>query len=105
MREPRETRPLTAGPCGRGGRQLRHLGLDAHANNIAAATYGVIEAGKVRLPLSLILSPALLTPSPWHSSLTTRTAPPPARTQIRTPDMGGKNSTTDFTQAVMKALK
>ncbi|TNY19123.1 mitochondrial NAD+-specific isocitrate dehydrogenase subunit 1 [Rhodotorula diobovata] len=49
---------------------LRHLGLDAHANNIAAATYGVIEAGK-----------------------------------IRTPDMGGKNSTTDFTQAVMKALK
>merc|ERR1711939_38443 len=49
---------------------LRHLDLDFHANAIAKATYGVIEAGK-----------------------------------IRTPDMGGKNSTTDFTQAVMKALK
>jgi len=39
-------------------------------------------------------------------------APPPRAdpshlllVQIRTPDMGGKNSTTDFTQAVMKALK
>jgi isocitrate dehydrogenase (NAD+) len=48
---------------------LRHLGLDSHANNIAAATFDVINAGK-----------------------------------IRTADMGGTASTSDFTAAIIKNL-
>ena len=48
---------------------LRHLGLDHHANQIAAAVYKVISEGK-----------------------------------IRTPDMGGRSHTSDFTFAVIKAL-
>ncbi|KAL8281536.1 hypothetical protein RQP46_006220 [Phenoliferia psychrophenolica] len=48
---------------------LRHLGLDHHANQIAAAVYKVIADGK-----------------------------------IRTPDMGGKSHTSDFTFAVIKNL-
>jgi isocitrate dehydrogenase (NAD+) len=48
---------------------LRHLGLDAHANNIASATFDVINAAKVR-----------------------------------TADMGGSATTSDFTAAVIKNL-
>ncbi|KAI0308854.1 hypothetical protein OF83DRAFT_1272074 [Amylostereum chailletii] len=48
---------------------LRHLGLDQLANNIASATFDVINAGKVR-----------------------------------TPDMGGADTTNDFTAAVIKNL-
>lgn len=48
---------------------LRHLGLDHHANQIAAATYKVLNDGK-----------------------------------IRTPDLGGKSHTSDFTFSVIKNL-
>jgi len=48
---------------------LRHLGLDHHANTIAAGVYEVVKNSKVR-----------------------------------TPDMGGKNHTTDFTKAVIDQL-
>ena len=48
---------------------LRHLGLDTIANNIAAATFEVINEGKVR-----------------------------------TADMGGSSSTSDFTGAIIKKL-
>ena len=48
---------------------LRHLGLDTIANNIAAATYEVINEGKVR-----------------------------------TADMGGSYSSSDFTGAIIKKL-
>ncbi|SCZ92435.1 BZ3500_MvSof-1268-A1-R1_Chr5-2g07853 [Microbotryum saponariae] len=48
---------------------LRHLGLDHHANQIAAAVYKVIADGTVK-----------------------------------TPDMGGKGKTTEFTAAVLKAV-
>jgi isocitrate dehydrogenase (NAD+) len=48
---------------------LRHLGLDSIANNIAAATFGVINAAKVR-----------------------------------TADMGGSATTSEFTSEVIKHL-
>ncbi|KAJ2936915.1 hypothetical protein H1R20_g186, partial [Candolleomyces eurysporus] len=48
---------------------LRHLGLDSIANNIAAATFGVINEGKVR-----------------------------------TADMGGSSTTSDFTSAIIEKL-
>ena len=48
---------------------LRHLGLDHHANMVAASVYKVVNDHKVR-----------------------------------TPDMGGKSHTTDFTKAVISAL-
>ncbi|RXW24703.1 hypothetical protein EST38_g1130 [Candolleomyces aberdarensis] len=48
---------------------LRHLGLDSTANNIAAATFGVINEGKVR-----------------------------------TADMGGSSTTSDFTSAIIEKL-
>jgi len=48
---------------------LRHLGLDSIANNIAGATFDVINAG-----------------------------------EVRTADMGGAATTSEFTAAVIKKL-
>ncbi|KAG0709712.1 hypothetical protein DFH29DRAFT_885487 [Suillus ampliporus] len=48
---------------------LRHLGLDSIANNIASATFGVIDAG-----------------------------------EVRTADMGGAATTSEFTNAIIKRL-
>jgi isocitrate dehydrogenase (NAD+) len=49
---------------------LRHLGLDHIANNIASATFRVLNAGRVK-----------------------------------TADMGGSSTTSEFTAAVIKSLE
>lgn len=68
---------------------LRHLGLDHHANQIASAVY------KVRFSLSLLSLRQILKLIDSRTQVI-------ADGKVKTPDMGGKDHTSDFTFAVIK---